>query len=75
MSIMNFAFLLVLILLLPFFPAQAYLDPGSGSLIIQVIIGSILGILVTLRVYFNKIKSLIFKKSHKNTKKKIDERK
>lgn len=42
----------------------AYLDPGTGSLILQVIIGGILGVGVVLKTYWSKIRSL-FKKSKK----------
>ena len=37
-------------------PAHAYLDPGSGSLIIQSVIGAIAAIGVTLKLYWHKIK-------------------
>lgn len=37
-------------------PAYAYLDPGSGSLIIQSIIGAFAAIGVTLKLYWHKIK-------------------
>ena len=38
-------------------PAYAYLDPGTGSMIIQVIIGVVAGALVTLKVFWSKIKA------------------
>lgn len=37
-------------------PAHAYLDPGSGSLIIQSVIGAIAAIGVTMKLYWHKIK-------------------
>jgi len=37
-------------------PAYAYLDPGSGSLIIQSVIGAIAALGVTLKLYWHKIK-------------------
>ena len=37
-------------------PAHAYLDPGSGSLIIQGVIGAIAAIGVTMKLYWHKIK-------------------
>ena len=37
-------------------PAYAYLDPGSGSLIIQSVIGALAAIGVTLKLYWHKIK-------------------
>ncbi len=37
-------------------PARAYLDPGSGSFIFQLVLGAILGALVTLRLTFSRVK-------------------
>ena len=37
-------------------PAQAYLDPGSGSLIIQSIIGGVAAIGITLKLYWHKLR-------------------
>ncbi len=34
-----------------------YLDPGSGSFIIQILIASLLGIGLALRAYWGKIKA------------------
>jgi hypothetical protein len=34
----------------------AYLDPGSGSLLIQIILASLLAIGVATRIYWKKIK-------------------
>ena len=39
-------------------PAFAYLDPGTGSMIIQGIIGGIAGLLVVGKLYWQKIVSL-----------------
>jgi len=39
-----------------FLPAQAYLDPGSGSLIIQSIIGGVAAVGITLKLYWHKIR-------------------
>ena len=33
----------------------AYLDPGSGSFIIQILIASLAGILIVFRGYFSKL--------------------
>ena len=37
-------------------PAYGYIDPGTGSLIIQSIIGAIAAVGVTLKIYWHKIK-------------------
>ena len=34
----------------------AYLDPGTGSLVIQVIIGALVGLGITLKIYWYKLK-------------------
>lgn len=47
-------------------PARAYLDPGSGSFIFQIIIAAILGGIFSIKQYYSKIKSFIFKTSAKN---------
>ena len=36
--------------------AHNYLDPGSGSIIIQLILGAVLGLGVFVRVFWKKIK-------------------
>jgi hypothetical protein len=38
-------------------PAFAYLDPGTGSIIVQGIIGAIAGGLVVGRMYWHKFKA------------------
>lgn len=38
-------------------PARAYLDPGTGSMILQVILGGVAGALVVLKLYWNRIKA------------------
>ena len=41
--------------------AFAYIDPGTGSLFIQVLIGGLVGVGNTLKVYWYKIKEKINK--------------
>jgi len=57
------------LLLLLFFTfslnAFAYLDPGSGSMILQMIIGGIVGAALAIKTYWFKIKEIfknLFKK-------------
>lgn len=40
-----------------FISSNRYLDPGSGSMLIQILIGAVLGAGVLLRVFWNKIKA------------------
>ena len=49
----------VISLLLPGFiisDAYAYLDPGSGSIVIQAIIGALVGTGIAIKVYWEKLK-------------------
>jgi hypothetical protein len=43
--------------------AFAYLDPGTGSIIVQGVIGAIAGGLVVIRMYWAKLKGLFSKKT------------
>ena len=61
--------LLLLSLILLFIgivPAFAYIDPGSGSAIISVVIGLLVAIGATIKTYWYKILKL-FGKSEKKT--------
>lgn len=47
-------------------PAYAYLDPGTGSLIIQGLLAGIAMVLLTIKMYWQKLLSLfhsLFRKS------------
>jgi hypothetical protein len=39
--------------------ANAYLDPGTGSLIFQVLIASLLGLIIYLRAWWSRVISFI----------------
>jgi hypothetical protein len=43
--------------------AHAYLDPGTGSFFLQVLIGGIVGSLAAIKLYWTRIK--LFFSSHK----------
>ena len=36
--------------------AYAYLDPGTGSVIIQVLVGTLVGVGIALKIYWQKLK-------------------
>ncbi len=36
--------------------AYAYLDPGSGSIIAQAIIGALIGVGIAVKIYWEKLK-------------------
>ena len=38
---------------------EAYLDPGTGSIIIQVVIGVAVGGLVTVKIFWSRIKTFL----------------
>ena len=39
-------------------PAHAYLDPGAGSMILQVLLGGIAGAVVVFRLYWRRFVAL-----------------
>ncbi len=43
--------------LLPF-PARAYLDPGTGSVLLQILLTGVAGLAVMLKLYWRKLKAL-----------------
>ena len=50
------SFILVIVLTVCVYtPAYAYLDPGTGSYILQVIIAALLGMAYLVKVYWKKI--------------------
>tara|TARA_B100000035_G_C20902270_1_gene509971 strand:- start:543 stop:743 length:201 start_codon:yes stop_codon:yes gene_type:complete len=46
--------------------AHAYIDPGVGSIILQAIIGAIAATSLTIKIYWQKIKSFFKKKKNKD---------
>ena len=50
-------YLLIASLLFPS-PAHAYLDPGTGSMIVQLVIGAVAVAGMTLKMYWRKIMDL-----------------
>ena len=49
--------LLLLILWLPARDAHAYLDPGTGSFLLQAVIALVMGALLSLKLYWQQFKS------------------
>ena len=45
--------------------AYAYIDPGSGSIIIQALIGTLVGVGITLKIYWYKIREKFLSKKSK----------
>ncbi len=42
----------------PTAPAHAYLDPGSGTMIIQIVIATVAGAGMVIKVYWHRLKNL-----------------
>ncbi|MDR1031788.1 MAG: hypothetical protein LBL30_01530 [Holosporales bacterium] len=45
--------------------AYAYLDGGTGNMLLQIIFGGIAGALAVVKIYWHKIKALFRKSEHK----------
>ena len=45
--------------------AFAYLDPGSGSMIFQAIIGALVGVGIALKIYWDKLKFKLSSRLHR----------
>ena len=59
---MNYVSLIMLSAFLAIEPAQAYIDPGSGSTIMSVIIGLIVSVGLVVKTFWYKITSFFSKK-------------
>ena len=58
---MNFKkILLIFIFFLPSVNAYAYLDPGTGSMIIQALLGILAAIGAYITLFWRKFKNLLF---------------
>ena len=47
--------------------SHAYIDPGSGSMLLQVLIASILGMLTVIKIYWARLKTFFSTKSDTNS--------
>ena len=50
---------IILLLLLLVTNAEAYLDPGTGSMLLQVILGGVAAIGVALKLYWHKLRAAL----------------
>lgn len=57
--------LLLLTLWLPARDAHAYLDPGTGSFLLQAVIAVVMGALLSLKLYWQQLKSFFAGKSER----------
>jgi hypothetical protein len=64
----NVLILAPILLFLSIRKAHAYIDPGTGSYIIQVMIGGLLGAAFALKIYWKKVKAYFINLFSKHTK-------
>jgi hypothetical protein len=50
---------LCLAAVLPATPVHAYLDPGTGSMILQLLIGGVAGVLIIIKLYWSQLKQFV----------------
>ena len=50
--------------------AQAYIDPGSGSIILHALLGALAAAGVSISIYWNKLKDFFKKNKNKDRNKK-----
>jgi len=62
--------LIILLLTVSTKPAHAYLDPGSGSYIIQLIIAGGVGALFTVKTFWSQIKNFFTSLFHRKKREK-----
>jgi|ETNmetMinimDraft_4_1059912.scaffolds.fasta_scaffold276575_1 hypothetical protein len=46
--------------------AYAYLDPSTGTIVFQALIGVLVGVGITLKIYWTKLKFAIYNKRNKS---------
>ena len=64
---MRGAILILYIFIFSTSPAHSYLDPGTGSMILQVVLGGIAGMAILGKLFWNRFKALFqFNKNKKN---------
>jgi hypothetical protein len=64
MRVINAAIFVALFMLVSELSGElhAYLDPGSGSMLIQVILGVIVGGLALVRLYWQRLMALVWRR-------------
>ena len=67
----GFAFGLAFVVMLMPRPALAYIDPGTGSMILQLVLGGIAGALVVGKMYWQKLLAF-FRNSSKTSQKETE---
>ena len=57
----NVFFKLLFVYLITTSPAFAYIDPGSGSVLVQMVVAGIVSILVAIKMYWYRLKAAVFR--------------
>ena len=57
-------FVMLLVFIIPH-PVSAYLDPGFGSMVWQLIVTVLFGVAFTLKIYWQKIKNMFSRSNPK----------
>jgi len=57
-----FSLMLILLIAINVQSAYAYMDPGTGSILFQALIGALAGLAITLKIYWYKIKERLMRK-------------
>ena len=67
--------LMLLVMALFFFPAQAhaYLDPGTGSYFIQIALATLVGALFAVRLFWGRIKAFFQKLFSRGVEEELEE--
>jgi hypothetical protein len=58
-TIVNVALLAAVVALLCTGPAWAYLDPGTGSMMLQLLLGGIAGAMVVAKLYWHRFREFV----------------
>ncbi len=48
-------------------PAYAYLDPGTGSMLVQMLLGGVAGAMVIGKLYWQQVKAFFGRRPHENS--------
>ena len=62
LSTMFISFIAFLMISNPFTIAHAYLDPGSGSMLLQLLLGGVTGVVVIVKLYWERVKNIFHRK-------------
>ena len=54
-------------------PSVAYLDPGTGSMVLQMIIAGLVGVSFFIKIYWGRLKTLLTKRSGPKEEEKADD--